>query len=331
MANLPCVRSLANRDHVHVLENFIYGDTPEKASIRRLLEIIRENKGFTWEIKPLRLSNELNIRLLPLRTLLVYLAMEKVVRPRFSYFEDYAFKYVSSPDTIVNHFDGERRAFVAAVMEHCQTKKIWTTIDIPAALGNYACDRQRIISALEYFDEKGWIDLQARQAVDVYDILTQAFDLEELTGTLHALFEKKEDLEIERIHAMIGFFEGDRCLSRTLAGYFGEELQLENCGHCSYCESGQALLEQTIPLKPLTDYDFAEISEAFFRAVGEAFSVLNFTKFLCGIYTPAFSKLKIKSLPYFGIFERYPFAEARAWVAKNVQVDGHIVLNSIQN
>jgi ATP-dependent DNA helicase RecQ len=182
---------LANRDNLHVLENFIYGDTPEETAIRRLLGAIKENRGFIWEIKAVRLSNELNIRLLPLRTLLVYLAMEKVIRPKFSYFEDYAFKFVSAPETILSRFEGERKAFVAAVMEQSRTKKIWTTVDIPATLDSYACDRQRIISALEYFDEKGWIELQARQAVDVYDILPQAFDVEALAGKMYALFKKR--------------------------------------------------------------------------------------------------------------------------------------------
>ena len=311
---------LANRDNIHVLENFIYGDTPEKTAIRGLLEAIKENQGFTWEIKALRLSNELNIRLLPLRTLLVYLAMEKVIRPKFSYFEDYEFKYRSAPETILSFFDGERKAFVTAVMEHCQTKKIWTAVDIPAILNSYACDRQRIISALEYFDEKGWIELQARQTVEVFDILTQAFDLDELTTRMHVLFNKKENLEIQRIHAMVNFFESDSCLSRQLAGYFGEILEIENCGHCSFCKSGQAVLEHTTTLKSLTDYDCVGVSGAFTQAIGDSFSVLSLTKFLCGIYTPAFSKLKIKSLPNFGILERYPFLEVKQWVAEKIDL-----------
>jgi len=309
---------LANRDTVHVLENFIYGDTPEKTAIQRTLEVIRENMGFIWEIKAVRLSNELNIRLLPLRTLLVYLAMEKVIRPKFSYFEDYAFKYLSAPDTIVSYFDGGRKSFLGAVMAHCQTKKIWTTVDIQATQDSYACDRQRIISALEYFDEKGWIELQAKQTVDVYDILTQAFDVDDLAFRMHALFQKKEELEIQRIHAMVGLFESDSCLSRQLAGYFGEKLEMEKCGHCSFCKSGRAVLEHTTRLKPLTDYDYTEVSGAFFQAIGDSFSALNLTKFLCGIYTPAFSKLKIKSLPNFGIFDCYPFLEVKAWVKENV-------------
>jgi len=256
--------------------------------------------------------------MLPLRTLLVYLAMEKVIQPKFSYFEDYEFKYISGPETIKKHFEGERREFVAALMAHCQTKKVWTTVDIPAILQGYVADRPRVVSALEYFDEKGWIELQSRQSVDVYDILTQAFDADGLTEKMHVLFKEKERLEIQRIHSMVDFFESDACLSKQLAGYFGERLEKERCGHCSFCEHGKAILKQTTTLKPLVEYDYRDVAGDFSRAAGERFSEVNVTKFLCGIYTPVFLKMKVKSLPGFGIFENHPFLEVRKWVAQSV-------------
>jgi len=308
---------LANRDNIHVLENFIYGDTPEKTAIRKLLQIIRDNEGFIWELKAVRLSNDVNIRMLPLRTLLVYLSIEKIIRPKFSYFEDYSFKYKAEPQTILNRFEGERRRFVTAVLEHCLTKKVWTTVDIPAIMDGYDSNRLRVISALEYFDEKGWIELQTRQSVDVYDILTQAFDLDDLADKMHVLFKKKETHEIKRIHDMVGFFESDACLSRKLAAYFGETLEKDRCRHCSFCQSGRAVLKHTTALKPLTDYDFKTLTDEFVTAVGEGFSEVNLAKFLCGIYTPAFSKLKIKGLPNFGLLENYLFLEVTSWILEN--------------
>ncbi|MBW2227368.1 MAG: hypothetical protein JRG99_08675, partial [Deltaproteobacteria bacterium] len=56
----------------------------------------------------------------------------------------------------------------------------------------------------------------------------------------------------------------------------------------------------------------------FMQAVGEQFTEVNLTKFLCGIYTPVFSKLKIKKLPHFGILENHPFLEVRAWIKDNI-------------
>jgi len=307
---------LANRDNIHILENFIYGDTPEKHSIFQLLRTIKENKGFVWEIKTITLANELNIRILPLKTLLVYLAMEEIVRPKFTYFAEYSFKYKTEPTNIINRFEGERKQFVTAVMNHCHTKKIWSAVDIQAILDSYDTDRQRILAALEYFEEKGWIDLQSRQAVDVYDILTQAFNIDDMAEKMYALFKKKESLEIQRIHNMVGFFESDDCISKQLAEYFGEKLAKERCEHCSFCKSGIAVLQTTTELKPLSQFEFKTITAEFTQAVGEQFSEVNLTKFLCGIYTPVFSKLKIKQLPHFGILESYPFLEVKNWITK---------------
>ncbi len=306
---------LANRDNIHVLENFIYGDTPEKSSIRQLLQTIKENRDFIWEIKEIMLSRDLNIRLLPLKTLLVYLAMEEIIRPKLTYFEEYSFTYKTEPANIVSSFEGERHQFVATVINHCHTRKIWTTVDIPSILNSYDTDRQRIITALEYFAEKDWIELQSRQAVDVYDILTQAFHIDDMAEKMTVLFTKKERLEIRRIHDMVSLFESDACISKQLAGYFGEYLEQDRCGHCSFCKSGKAVLQNTTALKPLFHFDFGEVSGEFIRAVGERFSEVNLTKFLCGIYTPVFSKLKIKKLPYFGLLENHPFLEVKNWIA----------------
>jgi ATP-dependent DNA helicase RecQ len=311
---------LANRDNIHVLENFIYGDMPEKSSVFELLRTIKNNNGLIWEIKAVALSNALNIRILPLKTLLVYLAMEEVIRPKLTYFEEYSFQYVKEPAEIISSFEGERKQFVAAVMNHCHTRKKWTTVDIPAILNNYATDRQRIIAALEYFDEKGWIELQSKQAIEVYDILTQAFDIKIMAEKMYAKFKKKEGSEIQRIHNMVSFFESEACISRHLAEYFGEYLEKERCGHCSFCKSGKAVLLTTSALKPLSYYEFSEVAGEFIRAVGEQFGEVNLTKFLCGIYTPVFSKLKIKKLPQFGIFERYPFMEVNNWIVEKQEI-----------
>jgi ATP-dependent DNA helicase RecQ len=305
---------LANRDNVNILENFIYGDTPEKDSIYKLLYIIKHNNGFIWEPKITTLSRELNIRMLPLKTLLVYLDMENIIKPKFTYFEKYAFQYNDKPANIINGFQGERQHFVTTIINHCHTKKIWTYVDIEGILKNYNTDRKRIITALEYFEEKGWIELQSKQAIEVYDIKNQAFNIDRVTEKINKLFKNKEEHDIQRIHNMISFFESDACISKKLAEYFQENLAKEYCGHCSYCKSGKEKIQHSTDLKPLSDFNFEEITKEFIGAVGEHLSILNLTKFLCGVYTPVFSKLRLKKLPYFGIFERYPFLDVKNWI-----------------
>ena len=45
--------------------------------------------------------------------------------------------------------------------------------------------------------------------------------------------------------------------------------------------------------------------------MGDQFSLNDLTRFLCGIYTPAFTRLNVKDLPHFGEFEHYPFLEVK--------------------
>jgi len=75
------------------------------------------------------------------------------------------------------------------------------------------------------------------------------------------------------------------------------------------------LIFDVTELKPLSSFEFEKITGEFIQAVGEQFSEVNLTKFLCGIYTPVFSKLKIKKLPYFSILENNQFLEVKNWIA----------------
>jgi ATP-dependent DNA helicase RecQ len=311
---------LANRDNLSVLENFIYGDTPEKEAIKKLLQMLQRQEDRTWEVRPIGLSYEVDIRVLPLKTLLVYLDMEGILQPKYTRFDDYVFKYRVPPAEILDKFEGERRAFVQELLKGCRTKKTWTYVDLPGILQSYGtADRQRVITALEYFSEKGWIELQARQEVEVYEILTRDFGVDDLSGKLCGLFTARENQEIQRIHAMMDFFESNSCISRQLARYFGDDIAMERCGHCSFCQSGPAVLAQTVKRPPLSTFHFHEVANEFVRIAGNHRSVLNATKFLCGVSSPASMKLNLKKLPHFGVLERYPFLEVRRWVSDHLK------------
>lgn len=307
---------LANRDNISMLENFIYGDTPEREAILNLLQKIRHHKCPVWGIKLTALSYELNIRMLPLKTFLVYLGMEGIIQPKYSHFEEYAFKFRIEQSEIISMFDGEEKIFVQEIFNNCRTRKIWTYVDIEGILENYnKADRQRIISALEYFSEKGWIKLQSKQFIEVYEILNSDFDTDTMSRKIWGLFEAREKHEIQRIHNMVDFFESTQCISKRLAGYFGEDIRENLCGHCSFCKTGKAVIQHTIELQPLHTFNFNELRDEFIAVVGGHYSVLNLTKFLCGISSPFFTKVKVKKLAHFAIFEKYPFLEVKTWIA----------------
>lgn len=227
---------LASRAQLPVLENFVYGDTPDRDAIAHLLDIVRQS-GAEWEFSLLRLSNETNIRQLPLKTLLVYLEMAGVIAPAYSYFAEYRFRFVLEKQAILARFNSERRQFLEQVFACAPQARTWSTMDFEALWQGYQGERQRAATALDYLQQQGWIELESKQMTEVYRVLSQQIDTATLAEELHGLFEKKEQSELARLQALLAFFTSTTCLSHELARYFADDAAPERCGQFCFCFS----------------------------------------------------------------------------------------------
>ena len=300
---------LANTDNLNVLENFVYGDTPDKSAIAYVLDDILAAKG-NWEVMISRLSSDANIRQLPLKTLLVYLELNQIIESQYTYFATYRFKLIRPIAEIVGTFQGERQAFVQAIFDCSVMAKTWYSIDFEALWQSYHADRQRVIAAVDYFHEKGWIDLESTLVTDVYKVLTKPSDKQRVVDELYQLFAKKEQGEIQRIKEMIAFFESSDCLSHRLATYFADHNAPTHCQHCSVCEGHVAHLSGRA-LAPLDPDKIKRWIAPFQQATSQPLSSAALSRFLCGIATPLTTKVKASKMEGFGQLEHYPFAEVR--------------------
>ena len=305
---------LANRAQLPVLENFVYGDTPDRAAIVTLLEILSQS-GSEWEFGLLRLSNDTNIRQLPLKTLLVYLEMAGIIMPAYSYFAEYRFKFVLDKAEILTRFNPDRRQFLEQLFACAPQARSWCTMDFDALWQGYQGERHRAAAALDYLQQQGWIELESKQMTDVYRVLRQDVDINALADELYALFEKKELSELARLQALLAFFTSSHCLSQELARYFADEQAPSKCGHCSVCRGEVAVLP---PLPTLT-----LPNEKGLRAWCDPLIALChtshpriLTRFLCGIATPLTTRVKAKNLAGFGQLAAHPFAEVLAAVSR---------------
>ncbi|WP_212629206.1 ATP-dependent DNA helicase RecQ [Pseudomonas sp. KB-10] len=310
---------LASRDGLSVLENFVYGDTPELAGIRAVLDDLRSvGTGGQWELMLGQLSELSNIRALPLKTLLVQLELRGIIAPRYAYFAEYRFKLLLEDEALLVQFEGERRQFVEAILACSKRARTWSTLDFDALYQQYGAERARVVKALDYFQEKGWLELESKQMTEVYAVLDGGFESETLAADLHAHFRAHEASEIARIQAMLALFESRECLSRRLALYFGDALAPERCGHCSVCQGRVATLPQPPELPPLSSRDAQALCAAFVEKhrqyAGHDPSHECLTRFLCGVTTPLFTKLKARQLAGFAALEDYPYAEVRDWL-----------------
>ena len=314
---------LANRDSLNVLENFVYGDTPELAGIRCVLEELRGAipEG-QWEFMLLPLSDQSNIRQLPLKTLLVQLELRGLIAPRYAYFAEYRFKFLIEPEVLLAKFEGERQQFVSAIIQTSTRARTWATVNFDTLYGQHQADRNRVVKALDYFQEKGWIELESKQMTEVYSLLVSDFDAEALSQELHAYFCAHESGEIKWIHAMLALFASDTCLSYRLARYFGDDQAPRQCGHCSVCAGQVARLPEPPALAPLVDKNVEALCGAFIHRhqeyAGSYPPAERLTRFLCGISVPMFTKMKARAIPGFAALENYPYAEVRDWAAKHL-------------
>ncbi|WP_110667881.1 RecQ family ATP-dependent DNA helicase [Salinicola halophilus] len=322
--------TLAGRDGLRVLENFVYGDTPEREAIRHVLEEIAaagRQPDRQWPVLLNTLSKESNVRLLALKTLLVRLEMLGVIAPRFAYLAEYRLRYIESSETLIQRFEGERADFVRLIVDNVAVARTWGTVDFERLFraGEAAgidASRARVITALEYFQEKGWVVLEGKRMTDVFEVRTPDFDIETLTETLAAEGETFERREIERLEAMLALFESPTCLSRRLANYFGDDRLAgkdDGCGHCSVCYGRVAQLPPPTPLPAPTEASLAATLAPFVarhrEQLGSPPSAKRMAHFLCGLPMPVFTPLKARSLGGFASFEQYAYPQVRQWAA----------------
>ncbi|ALS98103.1 RecQ family ATP-dependent DNA helicase [Lacimicrobium alkaliphilum] len=300
---------LANRSHLTLLQNFVYGDTPDKQGIALVLEQIKQQTG-DWAIQLYSLSAQSNIRQLPLKTLLVYLQLQGVLAPKFSYFAEYKFKTRMPEDEIINRFEGERRQFVSQLFAASAKAKTWHSVDFDLLWQQYQGDRKRALTALEYFSDKEWIELQSSKMTEVYEIIDSSWQVDVLSSRLYALFVTRQNSEIKRIDAMLALFEGEQCLSQALARYFADEQAPKHCGHCSVCRGQPAVLPAPGSLPPLPSASLSDWCQPYLDAAEQLQKpVCNeaLARFLCGIRTPDTTLLKAAKMPGFARLEAYPY------------------------
>ena len=303
---------LANTNNLNILENFVYSDTPEPSAIDFILDEIQQTGG-QWEVLMNNLSSRSNIRLLALKTLLVYLELEGVLQPAYSYYAEYKYKLLVPENELLGRFKGERYAFVSAILQSSDKARTWATINFDKMQSVYASERSRVITAIDYLDQQGLIELQTKQMTNVYKVFKEAIN-ESLRASLVLRFKEKESSEIKRIHFLLSFFSSNVCLNLQLANYFSDANLQQPCGHCSVCAGQVAVMPQPPMLKPLSEYDFNELSLLISEKLGSQKTTVLLARFFCGLTTPVFTRLKLRSVKGFALLEKYRFAEVKEWI-----------------
>lgn len=299
-----CETLLVPEDRVE-LENFAYGDTPSLGSVRTFVEFLvgqREN----FFVSYYSLAYEADMRDSVVRTLLTNLELSGQLEATSPRYEVYKFKPRLSSQDILKNFKDERRAFAASVLSLAVKRKIWFELNMTQAADRLKCDRSRVVKMLDFFAEKGWIELQASGLVHGYKRLKPITDIEALTQELYQYVLDREIGELTRLEELFQLAMSDECQSAGLSGHFGQPME-SACGHCSACEG-------TIPAE-LPEPNFANVGDSAISAIQRLrkehpqhlADTRQQARFLCGLSSPKMSRARLTSNPMFGCCKGIPF------------------------
>jgi len=297
-------------DDATTLENFVYGDTPDANSLRGLLDELLTG-GEDIDIALTDLSRRFDMRQLVVSTLLTRLELAGVIRSVGHYYGSIRFAPKSDSKQLLSQYPDNQAAFLKKVFTCCSKATKWVTLDMDSAMVTTGQDRSVILRALESMEHKGLAELQLAGYRQRFELLQNTPDVDALTAEMAASFETHEQMEIERIHRMLDYARGSRCLTENLLDYFGETI--EDCGHCSICQGDapSEVAERESPGMNGCDLaGFDALTEKKTAALGRP---RQQARFLCGLSSPAVSAVRgLRGNALFGRCAEVPFAEVLA-------------------
>ena len=293
-------------DDLTALENFAFGDTPTLEGIRGLIEQL-DAAPEHFDLNLYEVARNHDIRLLVVRTLLTYLELKGLLEARTPTFSAYRFRPLVSSQEILDRFRGERRTFLAALLQEAKKAKVWFDIDLVKVSRTLGTPRDRMVRALDYLAEQELIELRVGGVRQRYRWQQRPAELDRLAADLHARTLEHERREIERLDRVLNLAVLDGCQTQSLCSYFGETLT-ENCGHCGWCLGGQRPVE-LLP-RPETPIDEEVWSQAI-QAREQHAEVLAepraLSRFLTGLRSPSITRARLAAHPLFGALEQVSF------------------------
>ena len=300
-----CCDLLVCPDDIATLENFSYGDTPTLDAVQGLIGFVLEQPA-TFDVSIYALSTEHDIRALVVSTLLTYLELEQIIASTGPIYNAYKFQPHRTSAEMLEGLDEARTRFLRSLFAQAKKGRTWFSIDIAAAAGVLHERRERLIAALNYFEDQGDLTLKVADLRHGYRFVQRPPSADELVRTIYERFQQSEARDIARLAQVVELASMPSCTVRTVLDYFGESLGAD-CGHCDRC------LGEPIPTMPplkdpeLTAEDHAMVASLLAEKHSALASPRQLARFLCGLPSPAASKAGLTRDSRFGHFSHMRF------------------------
>jgi ATP-dependent DNA helicase RecQ len=291
-------------DDLNVLENFIFGDTPEESAIASLVDDLFD-QGELVEVSLYSLSSTHDIRPLVLRTLLTYLQLDGFLEEATPVYSAYQFIPHMPSAQMLQHFEGERREFLQKLLAHSRKARKWFHIDLEATARSLGEPRDRLVRALDYLAEQNMMELRPSGLVHRYRRVKQPDNRAELVASMFERMQHREKRDIERLGETVSLITEPGCQVNRLNAHFGETRDAD-CGHCSHCLSPDQLRSPERQAPPI-DEELWQQAMSVRNEHAVLQSPILMTRFLCGVTSPRLTKAKLSRHALSGSLSHVPF------------------------
>jgi ATP-dependent DNA helicase RecQ len=297
---------LACGDDLTTLENFAYGDTPTELALRHLVDhLMRQGKEFDVSFYQLSTTND--IRPLVVSTLMTYLELEGVIQATRPFYSEYRVQYLRDLEHLLKGYTPSRQEFLRKIF--AQGKKGWSWITLkPSNIASQVGESQENISkAITSLEQAGDLRVKPSGIRQGYRLLRDDIQPRTLADRMLALFQRREQQDINRLHRVVTLAEHPQCLTQFILHYFGEPTQ-ETCGHCSRCEGNppQGPLPRS-KQRPITLEEGEVIQYIIAERLPPLRSARQLTRFLCGLSSPAAARARLSRRDEFALLQDLSF------------------------
>lgn len=187
--------------------------------------------------------------------------------------------------------------------------KTWTQIDVDAASRIKGIPRGSIIAKLNDWNERGYIQLDAKGVENVYIVLkplpTSVQDRNTFADSVYKELEVREQQDLARMDQVTDLITGKQCFALSLAKHFGDVLpeNRQECGHCTWCETQQPVELKKPPQVPWDSKAFAKV----LAAVPDRDDARFLARVAFGIGSPRVTSAKLGKTQVFGSMEDCSF------------------------
>ena len=297
-------------DDLNVIENFIYGNTPSRESIRELVDKLlagADNERVGYSLYSMSRTHDL--RPLVLRTLLTRLELRGVIKGGTPSYSSYEFKPLTDSTSMLARYTGEQRAFTKMILSCASKRKMWFAMNVEEAVQKTGHTRREVLAQLDDLDAYGLLELKVGGVRNPYTVIQRPSDPAELVDALYAEAIQRETSEIDRIGEVLSLITATKCQVGILNAHFGEQLT-EPCGHCGVCTG--------VPTQSIPDREVVPIDEPTWEALmalqasvssrGALQQSRSLARFACGLTSPRLTRVRLSRHKLFGALKEVPFS-----------------------